>query len=279
MANWDKITSVGNVDDRRGFGGGGLLAGGGGLIALLITLGLGFFGINISPDAVQQMLGTVESLNGQATTSQTQDPEFAGKDSYEVFASKVLGSTNDTWNGVFQRNNLTYQEPTLVLFRDATRSGCGVASSAVGPHFCPADGTIYVDETFFDELKQRFGGDNGDVAQAYVIAHEVGHNVQSQLGAFGAETQLSNEESVQIELQADCYAGIWAYSLKDKNVFNPGDVEQAMNAAAAVGDDRIQQKSQGYTNPESFTHGSSKQRVAAFERGYTTGQPAQCKSF
>ncbi len=279
MANWDKITSMGNVEDRRGMGGAGILAGGGGLIALLITLGLGFFGVNISPDTVQQILGTVESLNGQATTSQTQPPEFAGKDSYEVFSERVLGSTNDTWNGVFGRNNMTYQEPTLVLFRDATRSGCGVATSAVGPHFCPSDGTIYLDETFFDELKQRFGGSNGDVAQAYVIAHEVGHNVQAQLGAFGADAQMSNAESVQVELQADCYAGIWAYSLKDKDVFKPGDINQAIDAASAVGDDRIQQKAQGYTNPETFTHGSSKQRVAAFERGYTSGQPAQCKNF
>lgn len=279
MANWNDITSSGDVEDRRGMGGAGLLAGGGGILAILITLGLNFLGIQVSPDTVQQVLTTTQVLSGKADSG-TQAPEFQGEDGYQVFTEKVLGSTNDTWDAIFTRNNMTYQHPKLVLFRDATQSGCGIAASDVGPHFCPADTTIYMDETFFDELHTRYGASKGEVAQAYVIAHEVGHNVQAQLGVFGNDSvQPSNAESVQIELQADCYAGIWAYTLKNKNFFAPGEIDQAMSAASAVGDDKIQKAAQGYAQPESFTHGSSTQRVAAFQNGYTNGQPAQCKNF
>lgn len=279
MARWDEITSVGDVEDRRGMGPVSWLAGGGGIIAILITIGLNFLGLNVSPGTVQDVVNNFQSLNGSSASQTEQDPEFRGADSYEVFAQKVLGSTNDTWTQVFARNNLTYQEPKLVLFRDATQSGCGVATSQVGPHFCPGDASIYLDETFFDELHSKYGADKGEVAQAYVIAHEVGHNVQSQLGAFGQNGAASNEESVQIELQADCYAGVWAYSIKQLGIFEGDEINQAISAAGAVGDDRIQEAAQGYTNPESWTHGSSEQRVAAFTRGYESGKPGLCSGF
>lgn len=165
-----------------------------------------------------------------------------------------------------------------MLFRDVTTSGCGTATTAIGPFYCPTDQTIYLDETFFDELKRQFGSDTGDVAQAYVIAHEVGHNVQNQLGTFASGTP-SQSESVAIELQADCYAGVWAYTQAQNNLFGDGEINEAISAAKAVGDDHIQQ-SQGMTvNPDTWTHGSSEQRVSAFKKGYTTGQPSQCREF
>lgn len=277
MANWDQITGSGNVEDRRGMGGVALLAGGGGLVTILLTIGLNFLGLNISPATVEQVLNSVASLQtGQADPNQ-QAAEFRGDDSYEVFTKKVLGSTNEVWSGIFTQNNKTYQDPKLVLFRSATQSGCGVAASEVGPHFCPTDRTIYLDETFFDELGTRFGADTGQVAQAYVIAHEVGHNVQSQLGAFDDAAANTQEGSIALELQADCYAGVWAYTQTKSGVISPDEIPQALSAAAAVGDDRIQQATEGRVTPENWTHGSSEQRVNAFNAGYTTGQPSQCR--
>src|SRR5690606_27246777 len=169
-----------------------------------------------------------------------------------------------------------YEKPKLVLFRDATRSSCGIASSQVGPHYCPGDMTIYLDETFFDELKKRFGGSSGEVAQAYVIAHEVGQHVQNQLCALSAGANISNEEQIRIELQADCYAGVWAYSKARNGVFEDGEIAHAMSAAAAVGDDNIQQTIEARVTSENSTHGSSEHRVNAFTKGYTAGDPGQC---
>lgn len=209
MANWNLIGSNGDVEDRRGMAP-ALFAGGGGIIALLLTVGLNFLGLNVPQSTVQDALNTITALQHGPAVQTDQPAEFRGNDSYEVFTKKVLGSTNDVWGGIFTQNHLTYQHPKLVLFRKATQSGCGVATSDVGPHFCPNDGTIYLDETFFDELKTRFGADTGDVAQAYVIAHEVGHNVQNQLGAFGGSP--TQAQSIELELQADCYAGVWAYA-------------------------------------------------------------------
>ncbi len=276
MANWDNIESSGDVDDRRGTGPAIALAGGGGLVALLITIGLNFLGLNVPQSTVQDILSTVQSLNGGTTQQAEQPAEFSGEDSYEVFTSKVLGSTNDVWDDVFTRNNLTYQHPRLVLFRQATQSGCGVATTTVGPHYCPEDATIYLDETFFDELRSRFGADTGQVAQAYVIAHEVAHNVQNQLGVFSTPAAQTQQGMVALELQADCYAGVWAYTQARNGVFENGEINQALSAAAAVGDDHVQRTETGKTNPETWTHGSSEQRVSAFTRGYQTGQPSQC---
>jgi predicted metalloprotease len=169
----------------------------------------------------------------------------------------------------------------LVLFRGATNSGCGYASSQSGPHYCPTDQTIYLDETFFDELQARFGGSNGDVAQAYVLAHEAGHHAQNQLGIMD-EVQASgydNDLSVKLELQADCFAGLWAYSVKDLGVFEEGEIQEAISAAEAVGDDNIQSRTQGQVNPETWTHGSSAQRIDWFNRGFNSGQINSCNTF
>jgi predicted metalloprotease len=188
------------------------------------------------------------------------------------------------WTQVFKDSGKTYREPKLILFRGGTQSGCGIATSSVGPHYCPSDESIYLDETFFDELQSRFGAQGGDVAEAYVIAHEVGHHAQNQLGIMeqaqsGRTQSESNELSVKLELQADCFAGLWAHSIADRGVFEPNEILEAMDAAAAVGDDRIQQAVTGQINPESWTHGSSEDRKSWFSRGYETGTPASCNTF
>ncbi|AGL62017.1 conserved protein of unknown function [Candidatus Saccharimonas aalborgensis] len=276
MARWDEIVSTGDVEDRRGVSSGLLLGGGGGLVALLLTLGLNYMGLNVSQSTVESAIGTVQTMRAGQAKQTTQPEQFRGNDSYEVFTRKVLGSTNDVWSGLFSQNNSTYKKPRLVLFRQATQSGCGIATTDMGPHFCPQDQTIYLDETFFDELRTRFGADTGDVAQAYVIAHEVGHNVQSQLGVFNTKASKTRSGSIDVELQADCYAGIWAYSQAKNGIFENGEIDQAISAASAVGDDHIQKVEGVQINPETWTHGSSTERVNAFKKGYTSGQPSQC---
>jgi uncharacterized protein len=268
MAFWDKITTRGNVEDRRGspgIVGGGLSLTGIALIFLLNYLNGGSLG-----DALGQLANTRTPTTQSAYDAQ----DFQGEDSYEVFASKVLGSANQMWSQAFKESRISYDEPRLVLFRNATESSCGGADARVGPHYCPSDETIYLDETFFDELTKRFGAEGGDVAEAYVIAHEIGHHVQNELGILNEGS--SNEDSVRTELQADCLAGLWAYSVKSLGVFEPGEIREAVDAAAAVGDDRIQAKATGRVNPETWTHGSSEDRVAAFNKGYETGDAAQC---
>jgi predicted metalloprotease len=267
MALWDKISTTGRVEDRRGSPmaiGGGL-----GIVGLGIVLLLNL----LSGGNVGDVLNQLQDVQLDPQTNYNAK-DFEGVDSYELFASKVLGSANDLWRGVFQKNNLTYTEPTLVLFRTATNSACGGADSRVGPHYCPYDETIYLDETFFNEINKRFGAQGGDVAEAYVIAHEVGHHVQNEL--YGIKADISNEESVAQELQADCLAGLWAYSLKDLGIFESGEITEAINEAAAVGDDRIQMKTEGRVNPETWTHGSSAERVAAFNKGYESGLVSSC---
>ncbi len=268
MANWGNLGSRGNVEDRRSFGpaaiGGGLGVTGV-VIALLFTLLGGGDVTDVITQIDPNQLQTQQTYNAQ---------DFEGADSYEVFASTVLGSNNELWRKVFAQNNAVYEEPKLVLFRTATQSACGGATSDVGPHYCPRDQTIYLDETFFNELQRRFGAQGGDVAEAYVISHEVGHHVQNLLDVL--DSVDTNAESVKAELQADCFAGLWAYSIRDLNVFEQGEIHEALDAAAAVGDDRIQKASTGRVNPESWTHGSSEQRKSAFNRGYETGQISQC---
>ncbi len=267
MADWSKIGSRGSVEDRRAFGPasiGGLGLGGVVLVLLFNYLSTGQVDI---PEALNQ----IEQIQVQADQSHNAT-DFEGADSYEVFASTVLGSTNDMWRKVFAARNATYQEPKLVLFRAATPSACGGADSRIGPHYCPTDQTIYLDETFFDELA-KLGG-TGDVAEAYVIAHEVGHNVQNQLGILDAER--TNADSVRVELQADCFAGLWAYSIKDLGVIAPGEINEAMDAAAAVGDDRIQQTYEGRVTPETWTHGSAAERFQAFNNGFSSGSLSAC---
>jgi len=283
VARWDRIRSRGDVQDRRGMGRSGLAIGGLGGVGLIVYLLVSLLG---GGSGLEDVLGQLEGA--PAAPSQTQPAEFQGEDDYEVFASTVLGSANDTWNAIFDTSGVSYVEPTLVLFRDATSSGCGTATSAVGPHYCPLDEAIYIDETFFDELVNRLGAEGGDVAEAYVIAHEVGHHVQKRLGVMekvqqaqqSASTQEeANELSVRLELQADCFAGVWANSLRDSGVFLPGEINEAIDAAAAVGDDRIQERVEGQISPENWTHGSSAQRVEWFERGFDSGDPTTCDTF
>ncbi len=278
MAKWDRIRSRGDIDDRRGMTSFGLgsLSGAGvfGVLALLAVnalLGGGQVDLN-------SVLTSLESA--QVQQSGEQPVEFQGEDDYETFASAVLGSANDTWQQVFAGSGKQYKAPRLVLFRGATQSGCGVANSQVGPHYCSGDETIYIDETFFEELTKQFGAQGGDVAEAYVIAHEVGHHVQNRLGIMDTYGRSrDNQDSIKLELQADCFAGVWAYSLKDAGVFEPGEINEAIDAAEAVGDDRIQETVQGRVSPESWTHGSSEQRKQWFTTGYESGDPAQCNTF
>ena len=260
----------------------GMAIGGiGGLGAIVILLFVLFAGGGSGLDQVMNQL--------QETQQPSQQPEeFQGEDDYEVFASTVLGSTDEVWDEIFAASGLDYVEPTLVLFRGSTQSACGGANSAVGPHYCPLDETIYLDETFFDEMTVRLGATGGDVAEAYVIAHEVGHHVQNRIGLMdevrsaqqsaGSQEQ-ANELSVRLELQADCFAGIWAFSLRDAGVFLPGEIDEAIDAAASVGDDRIQERVEGQITPERWTHGSSAQRVEWFTTGFETGDPSACDTF
>lgn len=268
MAVWDKINSSGNVEDRRGSStmaiGGGL-----GLTGLVITLLFTYLSGGNLGDVLTQVV-TTEVANRQVYTKQ----DFQGADNYEVFTSKVLGSANDMWATKFSEAGKTYHPPKLVLFRGATQSSCGGADARVGPHYCPLDKTIYLDETFFEELNRRFQAKGGDVAEAYVIAHEVGHHAQQELSILNENS--TKEESIRTELQADCFAGLWANSIRDLGVFEPGEIQEAINEAAAVGDDRIQKATTGRVNPETWTHGSSASRVQAFTKGYETGSLSAC---
>ena len=262
-----------------GIGGPGMAVGGLGGIGLIIFLVITLLG---GGSGLEDMTGQLQPSSGE------QSAEFEGEDDYEVFTELVLGSTDETWSGIFEGSGLTYELPTLILFRNSTQSGCGGATSSVGPHYCPLDQTIYIDETFYDELTSRLGAQGGDVAEAYVLAHEVGHHVQNLLGVLsqvqqqqqGAGSQeAANDLSVRLELQADCFAGVWANSIRDEGIFLPGEIEEALDAAAAVGDDRIQEAATGQINPEKWTHGSSEQRVQWFNTGFETGDPSACDTF
>jgi uncharacterized protein len=255
-----------NVSDRRGMGGGLLPIGGG--LGLVITIVALLMGINPG-DVIQ----------GNAPATQERQPGVAD-DSMEAKVSVVLADTEDTWNQIFAQSNQNYPEPQLVLFSGMVQSACGMAQSAVGPFYCPNDQNVYIDLSFYDELRKRFGAE-GDFAQAYVIAHEVGHHVQNitgQLGNPGARDTGPTSQAVRVELQADCYAGIWANrSRGGKNIqLEEGDIEEALNAAAAIGDDRLQRQTQGQVVPESFTHGTSEQRARWFRTGFQTGDVRQC---
>jgi predicted metalloprotease len=254
----------GNVEDRRGMGvvGGGL--GLGGIVVVLIAYFLGF-----DP-------GTALNV-GQQVSTQRQGAEVAkGTPSDEMgqFVSRVLGSTEDVWGNLFRRSGAQYRPPTLVLYDGMVRSACGMGQAAMGPFYCPSDEKLYVDLSFYRDLQARFRAP-GDFAQAYVIAHEVGHHVQKLTGGFRNATR-TNRESVRTELQADCYAGVWGHHAGLMQQLDAGDVDEALNAAAAIGDDRLQQQTQGRVAPESFTHGSSAQRVQAFKRGMESGNPGDC---
>lgn len=270
MALWDKISSRGRVDDRRSVVG----AGGLGIAGIVLLMGVTYL---LGGNPLDVLIEQAPAQLQQGLTAEER-AQYEGEDSYELFASQVLGSTNDTWTTLFSTLNKAYRPAELVLFRNYTESGCGGAQDVIGPHYCPIDEKIYLDETFFVELRNLFGAQGGDVAEAYVIAHEVGHHVQHQLGILGTGS-IDNAQSVAVELQADCFAGLWAYSIKDLGVLEFNEIQEAIDAAAAVGDDRIQERTQGKVQPESFTHGSSEQRVGAFNEGYTNGSLQACLQF
>lgn len=261
-------------------GGAGMI-GGGGIGMLILVLLISFISGRNPLELLQQVEQVEQPGPGPGTDAvPTGAP---ADDPHAQFIGKVLSSTEDTWNNIFQAQGTRYEEPRLVLFDGAVRSACGTASSAVGPFYCPADRKVYLDLSFFRELDQRFGAP-GDFAQAYVVAHEVGHHVQTLLGIsermLRARERVSpeqaNELSVRQELQADCFAGVWGYHANEKRLLSQGDVEEGLDAAAAIGDDRLQRQTQGHVAPESFTHGSSEQRVRWFKRGLQTGDVNQC---
>lgn len=257
---WRGYRQSGNVEDRRGMGGMGLA--GGGIGAVVIALIAMYLGINPS-DVLQP---------GGAAPQEAGAP--AADDTLAQFAATVLASTEDVWGDIFKQSNQQYEAPGLVLFSGIVSSSCGTAQSAVGPFYCSQDHKVYLDLGFFSDLRDRFSA-SGDFAEAYVIAHEVGHHVQNVTGAL--RQGGGNSASVQQELQADCLAGIWAFYAKQKQqLVEPGDVEEALNAASAIGDDKLQKQAQGYIVPESFTHGTSAQRTDAFGRGFQTGDLKQC---
>ena len=273
-----------NVEDRRGrrFGPGAGIGCGGLLLVLVISLLTGR-----DPAQLLQLLQGVQQQQQQETAPAPGGPAAPPADQLGTFASKVLGSTEDVWGKVFRQAGKQYQDPKLVLFSGSTPSACGFSSAATGPFYCPADRRVYIDLSFFNEMSRKLGA-TGDFAQAYVIAHEVGHHVQNLLGIADRVTASqqrarsqgeANQYSVGLELQADCFAGVWAHhAQKDANLLEPGDVEEGLNAAAAIGDDRPQKMGQGYVQPESFTHGSSAQRVQWLRKGMETGDPNACKT-
>ncbi|HDX8372092.1 TPA: neutral zinc metallopeptidase [Aeromonas dhakensis] len=276
---WQDRRESNNVEDRRQQGGGGgiPIGGKGRLILLVVVMVAGYYGVDLSP-----------LLSEPTTQNQPQRQEMSqpAKDPLARFTSVMLASTEDAWGEIFQQSGNRYQAPKLVLYRGATRTGCGQGQSVMGPFYCPADRTVYIDLSFYQEMRDKLGAD-GDFAQGYVVAHEVGHHVQNLLGIErkmreqqqGLSRAEQNKLSVKLELQADCFAGVWGHYMEREQVLETGDLEEALNAAQAIGDDRLQQQSQGRVIPDSFTHGSSAQRYAWFKRGFDSGKPASCNTF
>ncbi|QWL71418.1 zinc metallopeptidase [Aeromonas hydrophila] len=276
---WQDRRESNNVEDRRQQGGGGgiPIGGKGRLILLVVVMVAGYYGVDLSP-----------LLSEPTTQSQPQRQEMSqpAKDPLARFTSVMLASTEDAWSEIFQQSGSRYQAPKLVLYRGSTRTGCGQGQSVMGPFYCPADRTVYIDLSFYQEMRDKLGAD-GDFAQGYVVAHEVGHHVQNLLGIErkmreqqqGVSRAEQNKLSVKLELQADCFAGVWGHYMQREQVLEHGDLEEALNAAQAIGDDRLQQQSQGRVIPDSFTHGSSAQRYAWFKRGFDSGKPASCNTF
>lgn len=275
---WRGERQSSNIEDRRGMSRGGMAVGGGLAGLVLIVLALLF-----GADPRQFLEQVQDSGQSGQRSSRPINPE---EEELKQFVAAVLASTEDVWREQFRQLGRQYREPTLQLFTDRAESACGVAGSSVGPFYCPGDQKIYIDLSFFQELRTRFRAP-GDFAQAYVIAHEVGHHVQNLLGTMdqvnAARGRVSarqhNDLSVRLELQADFYAGVWAAYAERKGVVEPGDFEEALGAASAVGDDRLQREGQGYVVPDSFTHGSSEQRVRWFRRGFESGDVRQGDTF
>jgi uncharacterized protein len=272
-----------NVEDRRGMGipRGAKVGGAGGLGLLAIVLIGMFFGID--PTVLLQSVPQTQS----PSVSVERSGRPAVNDDQRKFVAVVLAETEDVWSGAFQRGGRSYQPPKLVLFSGAVESACGMAGSATGPFYCPSDRKVYLDLSFFEDMRTRFGA-SGDFAQAYVIAHEVGHHVQNLLGIARKVQELQsrvgavdrNRLSVRMELQADCFAGVWAHQAhKSRQILEAGDIEEGLNAASAIGDDRIMKRTQGHVVPDAFTHGSSAQRVRWFKTGLEQGNIQACDTF
>jgi len=291
-----------NIEDQRsdgglggGLGGGGQFrvpiggrTGGGGsiLLVILVVLAGWYFGFDPSQILGDGSGGLVPGGGGQITEdTSSQDGGSPASDEMKQFVATVLAETEDTWTGIFKSEGLTYEDPKLVLFSSQVRSACGFASAAAGPFYCPGDHKVYLDMTFFQQLDQQFGA-SGEFARAYVVAHEVGHHVQNLTGIMGKFNQMrqgmseadANQLSVRIELQADCFAGVWAHYTAQKGILEQGDIESALNAAKQIGDDTLQKKMQGYVVPESFNHGTSQQRQTWLARGYKSGKLSDCNT-
>jgi len=287
---WRDMRDSGNVEDREsagsaggGFAGGGMKLGG---VGLIVVVGISWL-LGLNP---LDVLMSLQGGDGSGAPTQVAPPPPSStpgqRDETKEFVGRVLGDTEDTWTRLFERAGREYRPPTLVLFRGAVDSACGRAGSAVGPFYCSADSRVYLDRSFFEELSRRFGAP-GEFARAYVIAHEIGHHVQNQLGITQKLAQersrtseaRSNALSVLVELQADCLAGVWGHFAKERNLLDPGDVEAGLKAAAAIGDDTLQRAAGRHISPESFTHGSSAQRVRWFRTGLDSGSVSQCNTF
>ena len=276
---WQDGRRSDNVEDQRGFGVKHGVVGGGVGILLILAIGL------LTGADPLSMLGAVVQESGSLDTSQ---PVLTAAENQSAdFVAVVLADTEDTWTAIFAKRGLVYTKPKLVLFKGSVDSACGSADSAVGPFYCPEDEKVYIDLEFYNELKDTYGAP-GDFAQAYVIAHEVGHHVQNLLGTSAKVSRLeeqgdeatANRYSVMLELQADCYAGVWAKQTDNTQHFlEPGDIEEAMNAASRIGDDTLQRESQGYVVPDSFTHGTSAQRMRWFNAGFRGGDMDACDTF
>nr|WP_325262324.1 neutral zinc metallopeptidase [uncultured Rhizobium sp.] len=293
---WKGRRQSDNVEDQRGASMGGRR--GGGFRIPIGGGGRGGGGLSIGGIVVVLIICWVTGINpltllsggdtgmdtGTSTTQQA--PRTPAEDEMTGFVRTVLADTEDTWNEIFQSNGARYEEPTLVLFGGQVRSACGFASSASGPFYCPGDRKVYLDTEFFKELSQRLGA-GGDFAEAYVVAHEVGHHVQNLLGVLPKFNQArqnmseteANRMSVRVELQADCFAGVWGKRTQQKGFLESGDLEEALNAAQQIGDDTLQKRSQGYVVPESFNHGTSQQRMRWFKQGFDTGDMKACDTF
>jgi uncharacterized protein len=295
---WQGRQRSSNVEDRRSQGGGGFgRMGGGNLGGIRIPMGRRSAGGGLGIVGIIVVLGIIWFATGQnpidvltggnsmspSSSQQWTPPSQASQDELGQFVGVVVKETENLWTEVFQQNNSTYDAPTVVLFTDATQSGCGLAQSASGPFYCPNDQKVYIDLAFYDQLRQQFGAP-GDFAQAYVIAHEIGHHVQNLTGVLpefnrrrGAMSQdEQNAYSVRVELQADCYAGVWANYANRENLLEQGDTEEAINAANQIGDDTL---TRGQVSPRNFTHGTSQQRMTWFKRGMETGDVGQCDTF
>ncbi len=275
---WERGRRSSNIEDRRGMRIGGRGLAGGGIGAIVLALVAMYFGVD--PSVVLNQVG------GPAATEERVAPT-PEEERLKEFMAVVLADTEDVWGTLFQQSGQQYRQPTLVLFSGAVQSACGFAEAAMGPFYCPGDQKLYLDMSFFNDLAQRHDAP-GDFAQAYVVAHEVGHHVQTLLGVSQqvhtarqrAGAAQSNAIQVRMELQADCFAGVWAHHAdKTRQVLEPGDTEEALAAAAGVGDDRLQKQARGVVVPDSFTHGSSEQRMRWFKRGLQSGDPGQCDTF